>query len=106
MEDKEFLDDQVFYVFDDKGNKVECDILFTFDIEELNNKYVVYTDRKIESDGKMNLYASTYKSNKSGGFDLEPVKSDEEWKVIETVLKTTREEMKDTGSSEEINKEA
>ena len=40
-----------FTVLDENGNEVECEVLFTFDSEETNKSYIVYTDNTTDEEG-------------------------------------------------------
>ena len=51
-------------VYDEKGNEVICDILFTFDNEETKKSYVVYTDNSRDKEGKIQVFASIYMHRK------------------------------------------
>ena len=42
------------------GRTVECDVLFTFDCEDTLKSYVGYTDNDIASNGRKNIYVSSY----------------------------------------------
>ena len=77
---------------DEKGNEVICDILFTFDSEETKKSYIVYTDNTKDADGKIQVYASIY-DPKDEKMKLEDIKTEKEWKVIETILQTLQEEV-------------
>jgi len=79
-------------VYDENGNEVICDILFTFDNEETKKSYVVYTDNTKDKNGKIQVYASIYDPNDSTK-KLEEIKSEKEWKVINTILETLQEEI-------------
>ena len=85
-----------FVVIDDKGKKVECEPLFTFESEETKKKYVVYTDHSLDKSGKVRIFASIYNITEKGQ-ELLPIKSEKEWKVIETILETIQEETKKEG---------
>lgn len=80
-----------FLVLDEKGKQVECEPLFTFESEETGKQYVVYTDNSLDKDGNTRVFASIYEVNETGG-KLLPIKSDKEWKVIETILEAIQEE--------------
>ena len=82
---------QKFVVLDDKGKEVVCEPLFTFESEETKKNYVVYTDNSKDKDGNVRVFASIYKVNDKGG-ELLPIKSEKEWKVIETILESIQEE--------------
>lgn len=84
---------QKFVVLDEKGKEVECEPLFTFESEETKKQYVVYTDNSKDKDGNIRVFASIYKVTDKGG-ELLPIKSEKEWKVIETILESIQEESK------------
>ena len=79
-------------VRDEKGNEVICDILFTFESEETGKNYIVYTDNTKDEKGQVQVYASIY-DPKDKNMKLEEIKTDKEWKVIDTILKTIQEEV-------------
>ncbi len=83
-------------VRDENGKEVVCDILFTFDNEETKKSYIVYTDNTRDSNGKVRVYASIY-DPKEKNSKLEEIKTDKEWKYIDTILKTLQEEMTKKG---------
>jgi len=85
-----------FTVLDENGNQVVCEPLFTFDSEETKKQYVVYTDNSKDEFGNVRVFASIYKMTDKGG-ELLPIKTDREWKVIETILETIQEENKKDG---------
>ena len=76
----------------ENGEEVVCDILFTFDSEETNKSYIVYTDNTKDESGKVRVFASIYDPN-DAKTKLEDIKTDKEWKIIETILETLQEEM-------------
>jgi len=76
----------------ENGEEVVCDILFTFDSEETNKSYIVYTDNTKDENGKVRVYASIYNPN-DAKTKLDDIKTEKEWKVIETILQTLQEEM-------------
>ena len=76
----------------EKGEEVVCDILFTFDSDETNKSYIVYTDNTKDENGKVRVYASIYNPN-DAKTKLEDIKTEKEWKVIETILETLQEEI-------------
>ena len=85
-----------FTVLNEKGKPVECEPLFTFESEETKKQYVVYTDNTKDEAGNVRVFASIYKMNDKGG-ELLPIKTDKEWKVIETILESIQEESKKIG---------
>lgn len=91
------MDKQKFFVLDENGKKIECEPLFTFESEETGKNYVVYTDNSLDKEGNVRVFASIYNVNDNGG-ELLPIKSDKEWKIIETILETIQEESKKSGA--------
>ena len=81
----------------ENGEKIVCDILFTFDNDETNKSYMVYTDNSKDENGKVRVYASIYDPNDEKS-QLEEIKTEKEWKVINTILETLQEEV--TGQAE------
>ena len=76
----------------ENGERVVCDILFTFDNEETNKSYMVYTDNSKDENGKVRVYASIYDPNDPKS-KLEEIKTEKEWKVIDTILETLQEQV-------------
>ena len=89
---------QKFVVLDEKGKEIECEPLFTFESEETKKQYIVYTDNSLDKDGNVRVFASIYKITDKGK-ELLPIKSDKEWKVIETILESIQEESKKAENS-------
>ena len=82
-----------FSMLDENGNEVIYDVLFTFESEETNKNYIVYTDNKVdEVTGNIEVYASIYDPNDPKS-KLEAIETEKEWKVIETILETLQEEV-------------
>ena len=108
MEDNELKQEEnTFKVINDRGKEIMCDILFTFDSEETKKSYIVYTDNSKDESGNIQVYASIYDPNQEDQ-KLEPITTEQEWKVIETILNTLQEEIKkkiDTANNEEGNNE-
>ena len=88
MEDK-----NSFKIINDNGEEIMCDVLFTFDSEETKKSYIVYTDNSKDEQGNVQVFASIYDPNEEDQ-KLEPITTDKEWKVIETILNTLQEEIK------------
>jgi len=82
-----------FIVRNEKGKEIECEPLFTFESEETKKNYIVYTDNTVDKDGNTKVYASIYNISEKGQ-ELLPIKSEKEWKVIETILESIQEESK------------
>ncbi len=73
------LESNTLYVHDEDGKEMEMEILFTFENEEKQRKYVVFSDPQDESG---EVYASAY--DEAG--NLLPIESEEEWAMVEEVL--------------------
>ena len=89
----------VFTIVNDKGEEVECEILFTFDSEETKKSYIVYTDNSLDETGNIVVYASTYDPTNPQS-RLGAVETEQEWKVIETILETLQEEVRNKMNGE------
>ena len=98
--------DNTIRVVNDEGQEIVCDILFTFDSDETKKSYIVYTDNSKDEEGNIQVFASIYDPNQKEKA-LEPITSDKEWKVVETILNTLQEEIRnkieesDNGNNEQ-----
>ncbi len=98
------MENNTFKVINNDGVEVTCDILFTFDSEETKKSYIVYTDNSKDAEGNVQVFASIY-DPKQENPKLEPIESDQEWKIIETILNTLQEEIKKKVDNESENSE-
>ena len=100
MEDK-----NTFTVINSEGREVVCDVLFTFDSDETNKSYIVYTDNTKDQNGNTQVYASIYDPKQQDNMELLPIETEKEWKVIETILESLQEEIRNsqTGVTESSN---
>lgn len=80
-----------FKVIDNEGKEIVCEVLFTFDSEETNKSYIVYTDNTTDESGNVKVYASIYKPD-AESTELLPIETEREWKIIETILESIQEE--------------
>ena len=80
-----------FKVINDEGKEIECEVLFTFESEETNKNYIVYTDNTIDEEGNTKVYASIYTPDEENT-KLEPITTDHEWAIIEKILGELQEE--------------
>lgn len=87
-----------FTVINDEGKEVTCDVLFTFDSEETEKSYIVYTDNTKDEKGNIQVYASIYDPEEENP-ELKPIESEKEWKVIETILETLQEEVQNNANN-------
>lgn len=73
------------------GKSVECEILFTFENDELKKQYIGYTDHSVGENGRKNIYVSSY--NPLLGTDkLEDITTPEELDMVRDVLNQIAEE--------------
>ena len=82
-----------FSMLDENGREVVYDVLFTFESEETGKNYIVYTDNQNDETGNIEVYASIYYPNDPHS-KLEAIETEKEWKVIETILETLQEEVR------------
>lgn len=82
-----------FKVTNNEGKEVEYEVLFTFDSDETNKSYMVYTDDSKDENGNIRVYASTYIPGEETT-ELLPIETDKEWKIIDTILKELQDEAK------------
>ena len=88
-----------FKVKDNEGKDIECEVLFTFESEETNKNYIVYTDNTTDENGNVRVYASIYNPDQPES-DLIPIESEAEWKIIETILEEIQAEVRESASEE------
>ena len=96
------MDKNTFKLITNDGTEVTCNVLFTFDSDETKKSYIVYTDNSRDQEGNIQVFASIFDPNDENT-KLEPITTEIEWKVIETILETLQEEVrnKQDASSEE-----
>ena len=82
-----------FKVTNNEGKEVEYEVLFTFDSDETNKSYMVYTDDSKVENGNIRVFASSYIPGEETT-ELLPIETDKEWKIIDTILKELQEEAK------------
>ena len=93
-----------FCMLDENGNEVVYDVLFTFESDETHKNYIVYTDNTRDETGNVEVYASIYDPEDPHS-KLEAIKTEKEWKVIETILDTLQEEVRNHKKKEENNEQ-
>ncbi len=100
------MENNTFKVINEEGREIVCDILFTFDSEETNKSYIVYTDNTRDEAGNIQVFASIY-DPKQENPKLDPIETEQEWKIIETILNTLQEEIrkKTTPNNEGTNEQ-
>ena len=89
-------DKNSFTVINDEGKEIKCDVLFTFDSDETKKSYIVYTDNTKDKDGNIQVYASIFNPESEDSTELLPIETEKEWKVIETILESLQEQIRDS----------
>lgn len=76
-----------FIIKDEQGNKIECEVLFTFESDETHKNYMVYTDYTKDESGNMKVYAVIYNPplelEKQA---FEPIETEEDWEQAQLAL--------------------
>ena len=83
MEVKDIENEKI--IIEKHGKQVECDILFTFDSEDTGKVYVGYSDHSIASNGRKNIYVSSYDPI-IGINSLEDITDERELAMVRQVL--------------------
>ena len=91
-------------MLDANGVETVYDVLLTFESEETNKNYIVYTDNSKDENGNIEVYASIYDPEDPHS-KLEAIETDKEWKVIETILETLQEEVRNKKNLDSQNNE-
>lgn len=74
------------------GKEVECEVLFTFENDELKKQYIGYTDHSIGENGRKKIYVSSW--NPVLGTDkLEDITTQEELDMVRDVLNQIADEV-------------
>lgn len=82
-----------FKIIDENGREIDCEALFTFESEETNRNYMVYTDNTTDEEGNVKVYAAIYEPENKEGL-LQPIETEKEWKIIETILDEIQNDIK------------
>lgn len=77
----------------DKGEVMECDVLFTFDSDETGKSYIAYTDNTKDEKGNIKVYANIYDPN-GESLKLEPITTEKEWQAINNILISVQEKVR------------
>lgn len=87
-----------------EGKEVECEVLFTFESDKTKKNYMVYTDNTYDEAGNIKVYASIYTPGQEESA-LEPIETEAEWKIIETILEEIQAEVKEGKSTSSTNQD-
>ena len=100
------MNNQSFYVERTDGERLRCDILFTYESHTNGKNYIIYTDNSTDETGSVNVYASIFDPSQENP-SLDPIETEAEWNMIETILTTLQrnaqaEERGETRTMEQI----
>ncbi len=85
----------MFKVINEQGYEVECEVLFTFESDETNKNYIVYTDNTFDDEGNTKVYASIYDPD-CDETKLLPIETEKEWQTIEILLSEIQEDVENS----------
>ena len=98
------LDNGKIVIKNDKGEELVCDVLFTFDSDETGKSYIAYTDNTKDEKGNIKVYANTY--DKTGeDLKLSQLTTDKEWKIIDNILASVIDIVKENSETENGDKD-
>ena len=98
------LDNGKIVIKNDKGEVLVCDVLFTFDSDETGKSYIAYTDNTKDEKGNIKVYANTY--DKTGeDLKLSQLTTDKEWKIIDNILASVIDMVKENSETENGDKD-
>lgn len=86
------MDKEHLTFIDEDGNEILCEILFTFDSEMFKKSYVLFYPISENEEDNIEVMAASYVPGKDGDGELFPIETDEEWELIERVLKQYEED--------------
>ena len=88
-----------FIITNNKGDELECEVLFTFENEKTNKNYIVYTDNTTDDNGQTKVYANIYDPT-GKDTSLVKVETDEEWETIENILSSLNNKIEGVNGKE------
>lgn len=88
------LTDNIIIITDSEGNQKEFNVLITLDSDEEKKSYIIFSDMEKDENGKIEIHANIYDSGKSE-FKLFPIETDKEWKMIDNIIKSVSEAVKE-----------
>jgi len=88
-----------FIITNNKGEELECDVLFTYDDDKLKKSYIVYTDNTTDESGQIKVYANYYDPT---GKDksLGKIETEEEWDNIQNILSSLNDKIEANDAQE------
>ena len=93
-------EEMTFKMVDENGKEKECEVLFTFESEETNKNYMVYTDHTQDEAGNTRVFASIFDPNDPNS-KLLPIETEKEWNIIKTILAEIQNEVRESYNGQE-----
>ena len=93
-------EEMTFKMVDENGIEKECEVLFTFESEETNKNYMVYTDHTQDEAGNTRVFASSFEPNDPNS-KLLPIETEKEWNIIKTILAEIQNEVRESYNGQE-----
>jgi uncharacterized protein YrzB (UPF0473 family) len=93
--DHDEVEEDRIVIPDENGEEHLFDILFSFDVEETNQSYIVVQPvEAMEEDDEESgeVFAFRFEGDLDGDFNLFPIETDQEWDMVEEMLNTFVEE--------------
>lgn len=84
------MEDKITFKVNIDGEEIEYEVLYTFYSIKTDNNYIIYTDNKDGSDGKINMYASIFYPDEKDR-ELEDIEKEEDWDEVESFLEGVSE---------------
>lgn len=72
--------------YDDEGQEVKLNILFTFTSEDFDKSYVVVYEDNDSNQEEVELQAYSYVEESDSNGQLHAIETEEEWDMVEEVL--------------------
>lgn len=100
-----------FITFNEHGERMDCDTLFTFEAVESSNNIIVYTDNTQDETGNIRVYASIYDPNELGitetgeiaKLTLAPIEDQNDWAAVNEILIGMAQMTADTEDNKEYS---
>ncbi|MBB5173174.1 DUF1292 domain-containing protein [Texcoconibacillus texcoconensis] len=75
---------------DENGDEHLFEVLFTFDVDETENSYMVLVPEGSQDneEEEVEVHAFRYEENDEGELSLIPIEDEEEWNMVEEMLNT------------------
>ncbi len=83
-------DNKIMVCLDESGKEKEYEVILTFDSNETNKSYIVFTENKYDKNKNLIVYARSYdKEDKT--FKLNIIDDEKEWNFLNDLLHSMEE---------------